>query len=88
MKRNVAVNNEENKPIARDGVLQATALLYFKEALLNERYEDCAELVRIAKGFGVQPSEISGVIAESNRGARACQVSEADQGIGGRLRFN
>ncbi len=87
MKENLVFNNEQNKPIVRDEVLKATSLLYFKEALLKERYEDCAELVWIAKGFGAQQSEISGVIAESNRGAKAGRVNEADQNIGGRLRF-
>ncbi len=88
MKKNTVFKNEENKPIARDEVLKATVLLYFKEALLTERYEECAELIRIAKGFGAERSEISGVIAESNRGEGAVRMNEANRKVGGRLRFD
>jgi len=87
MKRNTIFKNEQNKPIARDEVLKVTTLLYFKEALLRERYEDCAELIRIAKGFGAEQSEISGVIAESNRGMKGSWINEADQKIGSHPRF-
>mgnify|MGYP000949388961 CR=1 FL=1 len=77
---------KKNK-ITRDEVLKVTTLLYFKEALLRERYEDCAELIRIAKGFGAEPGEVSGIIAECNRGEEAAWIGEANEGIGGRLRF-
>lgn len=87
MENNRILNNEKNKPIVRDEVLKATALLYFKDALFRERYEDCAELIRAAKGFGAEQAEISEVIAESNRGIRAVRAYEAKEGIGGRLRF-
>ena len=85
--KNMVYDNGQNGPIARDEVLKTTALLYFKEALLNEQYEDCARLVRIAKGFGAQQGEISAVIAEHNRGEGADRVNEADLDVGGRLRF-
>ena len=86
MKKNTVLKNE---PISRDEVLKATALLYFEEALLTERYEDCAELIRIAKGFGAGRGEIRGVIIRNNCGIRAVRINEAKRKVGGgRLRFD
>ncbi len=51
------------------GTLKATALLYFKEALFKERYEECASLIQQAKEFGTQQSEISAVIADYVKGS-------------------
>ncbi len=87
MKRKTVFKNEENKPINRDEVLKATALLYFKDALLTEKYEDCAELIRIAKGFGAERGDIKDVIAECNRGLEAVRTNGANLDVGGRLRF-
>jgi len=87
MKENAVFKNEKNKPEARDEVLKATSLLYFKEALFNEEYEDCRELIRIAKRFGARQTDIRRVIDQSNRGARVGRGNEANKGKGGRLRF-
>lgn len=87
MKENTVFRNEHNKPTARDEVLKATSLLYFREALFNEKYEDCGELIRIAKRFGARQSDIRRVIAQSNRGVRTGRVNEANKEKGGRLRF-
>jgi len=87
MKENEVFKYEKNKPIARDEVLKVTSLLYFKDALFNEKYEDCRELVRIAKRFGARKTDIRRVIAESNRGARVGRGNGANKGKGGRLRF-
>jgi hypothetical protein len=84
MKENIVF---KNKPIARDEVLKATSLLYFKEALFNEEYEDCKELVRLAKRFGARKGDIREVIADSNRGVRFGRGNGANKGKGGRLRF-
>ena len=62
---NTIANNRPNDLVVYDRVLKATSLLYFKDALLNQRYEDCAELLRTAKSFGAQPGEISRIIAEA-----------------------
>lgn len=62
MNNNAVANNQHRDAVVYDRVLKATSLLYFKDALLNQRYEDCAELVRAAKSFGAQPGEISRVI--------------------------
>lgn len=42
--------------------VKLTALLYLKEALLQERYEDCAEFVAVAREFGALPVEIRTVL--------------------------
>lgn len=65
MNNNAVANNQHSDAVVYDRVLKATSLLYFKDALVNQRYEDCAELVRAAKSFGAQPGEISRVIAEA-----------------------
>ena len=62
---NTVVNNQPNDLVVYDRVLKATSLLYFKDALLNQRYEDCAELISSAKSFGAQPGEICRIIAEA-----------------------
>ncbi len=45
----------------RDPV-KLTALLYLKECLLREQYEECAEIVQIAREFGALPVEIRSVL--------------------------
>ena len=57
------------KLTGREGLLQTnrdpvklTALLYLKEYLLRERYEECAEIVEIAREFGALPVEIRNVL--------------------------
>lgn len=64
MNNNAVASNQPGDAVVYDRVLKVTSLLYFKDALLNQRYEDCAELIRAAKSFGVQPGEISRIIAE------------------------
>lgn len=46
----------------KDEFLKTTALMYLEEALFRERFEDCDELIRTAKGFGAQLDEIKAVI--------------------------
>ena len=87
MKENIVFKNEENNPVARDEVLKVTSLLYIKEALFNEEYEDCRELIRIAKRFGARQGDIRRVIAQSDQRARVSRGNEANKGKGGRLRF-
>lgn len=64
MNNNAVTNNQHNDAVVYDRVLKVTSLLYFKDALLNQRYEDCAELIHAAKSFGAQPGEIGRIIAE------------------------
>ena len=53
----------EGNAILEDEVLKVSALLYFKEALVRQEYETCAELAAAAKEHGAEQSEINGVIA-------------------------
>ena len=55
---------EADTPLAADSLLKATSLLYFKDALEAERYEECAALIQSAKSYGAGSREISGVIAK------------------------
>lgn len=68
-----------NEPVNPDTALKATALIYLRDALLGERYEDCPELIRAAKGFGADSMEIRTVIAKflrgKDRGARRPAVT-------------
>ena len=61
MKNNVLVN--EQQALGADQILKATALLYLKEALAAQEYETCQELIDTAKDLGIDPGEISAVIA-------------------------
>lgn len=84
MNNNVITDDQENGLIAPDPVLKLTSLLYFKEALLDQRYEDCARLLEAAKGFGARPGEISGVIAEVIRKEKGGGQNEANGSTLGR----
>ena len=72
------LNEEQKQETTADEVLQLTALLYFQEALLNEEYESCQELVDIARGFGVQSSDIKQVIAAVFPKSKAGGLNEAN----------
>ncbi len=72
------LNEEQSQAVTADEILQVTALLYFQEALLNEEYESCKELVDIAKNFGVSSSEINKVIAAYIRTIKAGGPNEAN----------
>ena len=52
-------------------VLKATALLYFKDALVKQEYETCAQLAAAAREHGAAQSEINEVIAMYLRGGKA-----------------
>lgn len=47
--------------IVKDPV-KLTALLYLREALLAERYEECPEFIAIATEFGAQDFEIRNIL--------------------------
>ncbi len=64
MKNNVIINSNVNGQFYSDQVLKLTSLIYLKEALSAQQYENCAALIREAKGFGALQNEISALIAE------------------------
>ncbi len=67
MRNDTVLENNEARTWGADRVLRVTALQYLKEALAQEHYEDCAELVRAAKEFGAQPNHIRGILTGHGR---------------------
>jgi len=53
--------------VVRKDPVKLTALLYFREALLGERYEECPEFIRVAREFGAQALEIQELIEDARR---------------------
>ncbi len=47
--------------------VKLTALLFLREALMAERYEDCAEAIEIAREFGAQQFEIQNLLEDPRR---------------------
>lgn len=47
--------------------VKLTALLYLKEALIAEKYETCAEFIRIAREFGANAQEVRSILEDSRR---------------------
>ncbi len=60
------VQQGSKKWITKDPV-KLTALLYLKEALLNQEYEVCREFIEIAKEFGAQDFEIQYLLEDPRR---------------------
>ncbi|MCB9772178.1 MAG: hypothetical protein H6754_06470 [Candidatus Omnitrophica bacterium] len=87
MENNLTIKGRENGQLNSNEVLKLTSLIYLKEALLAQRYEDCAELIRDAKGFGAEQVEISALLVEVFRGRKTDADSEAKQINEGRSRF-
>ena len=54
-----------------------TALLYLKEAVRRERYEDCAAYVAAARDFGAPAVEIQGVLDNPRRSLKAQRAAHA-----------
>ena len=51
----------------RKNAVKLTALLYLREALLEERYEECAGFIDVASEFGAQPFEIQNILEDPRR---------------------
>ena len=47
--------------------VKLTALLYLKEALLKERYEECQAVIAVAKEFGAADFEIQDLLEDPRR---------------------
>ena len=47
--------------------VKLTALLYLKEALIKERYEQCPQFIALAREFGAQNPEIDELIEDPRR---------------------
>jgi hypothetical protein len=62
--RNNLITANQKKPPAPNEVLKATALVYLKDALIKEEFEQCPELIQKAQYFGADKTEVQKVIAE------------------------
>ena len=51
----------------RKNAVKLTALLYFREALVEERYEECAGFIEVAREFGAQEFEIQNILEDPRR---------------------
>ena len=52
---------------SRKHPVRLTALLYLKEALKQERYELCPDIISAAKEFGASSSEINYLLEDPRR---------------------
>ncbi len=86
MKNSVVLNGNVDGQFYANEVLKLTSLIYLKEALLTQQFENCAALIREAKIFGAQQKEISDVIAEALGGVKG-GAYEAKQKGQDRTRF-
>jgi len=56
-----------NPPRVLRHPLRLTALLSLKEALLQEKYEECPEIIALAKEFGARDFEIYYLLEDPRR---------------------
>ena len=49
-------------------LFKTTTLLYLRDALEKQSFEECKELVGIAKNYGAKPQEVQEVIADYIKG--------------------
>ena len=54
----------------RRNPVKLTALLYLREALRTERYEQCAQFIQVAKEFGAQDREVDELLEDARRTPR------------------
>ena len=47
--------------------VKLTALLYLKDALREERYEICSDIIAVAKEFGATASEVQKLLEDPRR---------------------
>ncbi len=47
--------------------VKLTALLYLREALLGQRYEECPAIIKIAKEYGAVDFEIQDLLEDQRR---------------------
>ena len=64
------INTQLRRPVGgrsnRDPV-RLTALLYLKEVLLKERYEECREIIAVAYEFGATENEVQALLEDPRR---------------------
>ncbi|VAW13013.1 hypothetical protein MNBD_BACTEROID05-1251 [hydrothermal vent metagenome] len=76
MENQLVINSANG--LTTDAMLKKTALSYLRDALEKQLYEDCADLIESAKGFGASQTEVSVVIAKA---VNKVQLYEAQRNI-------
>ena len=56
--------------VAKKNPVKLTALLYLREALRAQRYEQCAEFIAVAQEFGAHAQEIQELLEDPRRTPR------------------
>ena len=57
---------QSRRPVLKHPV-KLTALFYLREALLKEKYEDCAGIIAVAKEFGASDFEVQDLLEDPRR---------------------
>ena len=60
----ITIPNRQTQQDGLDHLLKITSLTYLKEALRDEAYEQCAQIINAAKEFAVDPDEVKKLIQE------------------------
>ena len=79
MRNSLVLEKEGSSALAADSLLKATSLLYLKDALEEERYEECGYIIENAKSYGASRSEISAVVAKHIRKLNSGQNGAASK---------
>ena len=87
MRNEIAFNKNINKKNNPDEALKYTTLLYLGEALDNERYEECPDLIRSAKRFGATSSQVRKTIARHLKKIKGRNINKARNKSPGQRRF-
>ncbi|MCA9401773.1 MAG: hypothetical protein KC713_09105 [Candidatus Omnitrophica bacterium] len=80
MNRKILENQYTKESNQSNRVLKATSLLYLKEALVNEQYEDCAELIQAAKNYGASFDEVKQVLDKEAQKIQSELDEDIDEG--------
>lgn len=63
MQNKILFNSKKIGNVNRNRALKLTSLLYLKEALIKQEYEQCAHIIKQAKKFGANQAEIKKIIS-------------------------
>jgi len=75
----VLYSSVEGQALNPNGVVKTTALLYFQEELFGQRYENCKEILEIAKALGVEQHDLDAAIKFHLRAIQTQRPYEANQ---------
>lgn len=64
------INTTVRRPVngrSNRNPVRLTALLYLKEVLLKERFEECRDIIAVAYEFGATENEVQGLLEDPRR---------------------